>query len=429
MKRFFTLTLLLAACCFSPGAFDQKDKVVEASGKRKPDWIGKSDPSHFAVTEVAPTLAAASEKCMASIRQYIVNAVAVNISSVEKMTTRQVTRDQLVSVMSDYSSVLMTEAGKLPYLNDITLSNAESVYWERIYSRKTKTYRYEYSVLYPFPETTRRQLIEAFLAVDDAKQADYERLRDELETIADLDRIQQNVNELDGLYGYFFDATRKGAVETLRRNYLALYNGISIEVESEMPGACVYSLRLGGRRVVTARPPRLQSESALGMDVRPCGEGLYLLTYDPQYASPADVNKIDLAYLFGGARVSRTIYFDPAEGKVAVLPKGVVRFEQTGGVLRGTVRLHVSGAQAEVRGVVFRNPADGARLATAKVEPVRIEEGERTLSFETAAVLARPANGLDVVRGSLAIFNPADGKTAEIDFILPYELTVKQLKK
>ena len=84
------------------------------------------------------------------------------------MATRQITRDQLVSAMSDYSSVLMTEAGQLPYLNDITLSNAEAVYWERIYSKKTKTYRYEYSVLYPFPEQTRRQLIEAFVAADAA---------------------------------------------------------------------------------------------------------------------------------------------------------------------------------------------------------------------------------------------------------------------
>ena len=51
---------------------------------------------------------------MASIRQYIVNAVAVNVSSVEKMATRQITRDQLVTAMSDYSSALMTEAGQLP---------------------------------------------------------------------------------------------------------------------------------------------------------------------------------------------------------------------------------------------------------------------------------------------------------------------------
>lgn len=425
MKRLLSLALLLSAFCISSEAFAQKDKVVESSSKRKPDWIGKSDPSHFAVTEVGETLSAASDKCMASIRQYIVNAVAVNISSAEKMTTRQVTRDQLVSVMSDYSSVLMTEAGKLPYLNNITLSNAEAIYWERIYSKKTKTYRYEYSVLYPFPEATRRQLIEAFLAIDDAKQAEYERLRAELETIADIDRIQQNVNELDGLYDYFFDATRKGAVETLKRNYLALYNGLSIEVESETPGACIYSLRLSGRRAVTARPPRLQSESALEMNVKPYGDNLYLLTYNPEYASPADVNKIDLTYLFGGARVSRTIYFDPAEGKVVVLAKGVVRFEQADGLLRGTLQLRVNGAQAEVRELVFWNPADGARFVAAKVEPALVTEGERTVSFETAAALARAMNELDVVKGSITIYNPAEKKTAEINFTLPYKLTTK----
>lgn len=110
MKRLLTFALLLSACCISSGAFAQKDKVVEASGKRKPTGSGSPIPSHFAVTEVGETLSAASDKCMASIRQCIVNAVAVNISSAEKMTTRQVTRDQLVSVMNDYSSVLMTEA-------------------------------------------------------------------------------------------------------------------------------------------------------------------------------------------------------------------------------------------------------------------------------------------------------------------------------
>lgn len=124
MKRLLSISLLLAALCISTAAFAQKDKVVEASSKRKPAWIGSSDRSHFAVTEVGETLAAASGKCMASIRQYIVNAVAVNVSSVEKMATRQITRDQLVTAMSDYSSALMTEAGQLPYLNNITLSNA-----------------------------------------------------------------------------------------------------------------------------------------------------------------------------------------------------------------------------------------------------------------------------------------------------------------
>lgn len=127
---------------------------------------------------------------MASIRQYIVNAVAVNVSSVEKMATRQITRDQLVTAMSDYSSALMTEAGQLPYLNNIT-SRTPRRSTGAICSKKTKTYRYEYSVLYPSRSRHGGARSEAFVAIDDAKQAEYERLRRELGTITDIDRIRR----------------------------------------------------------------------------------------------------------------------------------------------------------------------------------------------------------------------------------------------
>lgn len=425
MKRLLPISLLLAALCISTAAFAQKDKVVEASSKRKPAWIGSSDRSHFAVTEVGETLAAASGKCMASIRQYIVNAVAVNVSSAEKMATRQITRDQLVTAMSDYSSALMTEAGQLPYLNNITLSNAEAVYWERIYSKKTKTYRYEYSVLYPFPEQTRRQLIEAFVAIDDAKQAEYERLRRELGTITDIDRIRLAVNELDGLYDYFFDATRKGDVETLRRNYRALYNAVSIEVESEAPGECVYSLRLDGRPATTAVQPRLKSESVLEMAVKPYGDGRYLLSYDPQYASPTDINKIEVLYLFGGARVSQTIFFNPAGDAVSVRPKGTLRIEQSGGVIRGTMQLRVSGTAAEVRRIVLFNPADGARIVAERIEPSQLAAGDCSVTFEAQGSISPATDGVDVLRGSIGFGNSADGKASEADFTLHYKLTTK----
>ena len=379
----------------------------------------------FDATRKGETLAAASGKCMASIRQYIVNAVAVNVSSAEKMATRQITRDQLVTAMSDYSSALMTEAGQLPYLNDITLSNAEAVYWERIYSKKTKTYRYEYSVLYPFPEQTRRQLIEAFVAIDDAKQAEYERLRRELGTITDIDRIRLAVNELDGLYDYFFDATRKGDVETLRRNYRALYNAVSIEVESEAPGECVYSLRLDGRPATTAVQPRLKSESVLEMAVKPYGDGRYLLSYDPQYASPTDINKIEVLYLFGGARVSQTIFFNPAGDAVSVRPKGTLRIEQSGGVIRGTMQLRVSGTAAEVRRIVLFNPADGARIVAERIEPPQLAGGDCSVTFEAQGSISPATDGVDVLRGSIGFGNSADGKASEADFTLHYKLTTK----
>lgn len=308
MKR---LILAVALSLLTVATYAQREKRIEASDKRKPDWIGRSDASAFSVTEVGESLAAASERCMASIRQYIVNSVAVNVSSTETMTTRQISRDNLMSVMNDYSSVLMTEAGQLPFLNGITLSNAEATYWERIYDKRTKSYRYEYSVRYPFTETTRRTLVDAFLAIDNAKVARFEQLRAELETIVDLDRIPQALNELDGLDNYFFDTTRKNDVATLRRNYLGLYDRISIEVEEQTTGRCVYSLRLAGRPVTSSVRPRLTSQSAIELVVEPYADSRYLLTYNAEYASPQDINTVEIRYPIGGGRIARTVYFEP----------------------------------------------------------------------------------------------------------------------
>ena len=308
MKR---LIIAVALSLLSVAVYAQKEKRIEASDKCKPDWIGRSDASAFSVTEVGESLAVASERCMASIRQYIVNSVAVNVSSTETMTTRQVTRDRFISVMNDYSSVLMTEAGQLPYLNGITLSNAEATYWERIYDKRTKSCRYEYSVRYPFTEETRRSLVDAFLAIDNAKVARFEELRAELETIVDLDRIPRIINELDGLDEYFFDTTRKNDVATLRRNYTGLYDRVSIEIEEQTTGRCLYSLRLAGRLVTSSVRPRLTSQSAIELVVAPCDDGRYLLTYNAEYASPQDINTVEIRYPLGGGRIARTLYFEP----------------------------------------------------------------------------------------------------------------------
>ncbi len=313
LKYWLRMLLPLMFVAVSTTAFAQKEKVVESSAKHKPAWIGRSDQSSFAVTEVGETLAAASDRCMNSIRQHVINAVAVNISSTETMTSRQISQNALHTVMNDYSSVLMTEAAKLPYLNNLSLSNAEETYWEKIYDKKTKRYRYEYSVRYPFTEQTRRQLVEAFLAIDNAKVAQMEQLKAELDTFTDIDRITRAVNELDGLHQYFFDATRRQEAETLRRNYLAQYARISIEPEEETLGRCIYSLRLNGRRMTTAVTPRLKCESAIEMQVKAYDNNRYLLTYNAKYASKSDINTLEILYPFGGARVSRTLHFDPAQ--------------------------------------------------------------------------------------------------------------------
>lgn len=424
MKKLLTFALL--PLLLAPAAlFAQKEKVVDASDREKPAWIGRSDPSAICVTEVGETLAEASARCMASIREQVINSVAVNVCSAETMTRRQVTQDRLMSVMSDYSSVLMTEAAKLPFLSDLSLSNAEAIYWERIYSKKSKRYCYEYSVRYPFPAQTRRQLIDAFLAIDGAKCARCEELRREAETLVNIDLIRQAVEELDGLERYFFDATRRSDVSTLRNIYRQLYDRLSIRVEAESCGSCLYSLRLDGRKVTTSVQPRLKSESAVEMAVRPVADTLYLLTYNPEYASPGDLNRIEVLYLLGGRRIAHTLAFDPAQNKVSVRPVGTVHLEQGDGVVRGSLRLRVTGEGARVTRIELRNPADGKRLAAERIEPTALAAGERTVRFACTGAAAAARQGIAAIRGTVTVVK-SDSTAAEIPFTLPYQLTTNQ---
>lgn len=291
-------------------AWAQKEKVVEQSDKRRPEWIGCSTSSTIAITETGKTLAEVQEKALASIRQNIINSVAVNITSTEEMTSRQVSKDNLYSVMHDYTSTLMTEAAKLPFMSNISLSNAKDIYWEKIYSKADKTYRYEYSVCYPFDEIERRNLVREFLAIDNKKVAELEALRREAETLTDLDRIPRALNALEELHAYFFDEVRRNETQEVMKNFRGLYKQVSIEVEEEQAGECIYSLRISGRRVVTSIPARLKSDSALDMAVKAIDNERYMLSYDASYASPRDINSIEISYPMGAVKVSRTITFE-----------------------------------------------------------------------------------------------------------------------
>lgn len=315
MKEIAKYLIAVAMLVVSAPVMAQRDKVVEASSKERPSWIGTYKDSAITVTETGSSLSEVSERALASIYQHILNSIAVSVTSSEMLVSKSVSYDNLTSVMQDYTSVLMTEAAKIPYISNISLMNAEEIYWEKIYSRKEKSYRYEYSVRYPFDEATRKKLVTEFIAIDNAKSAEMNALRDELNTITDLDRIGRALNALDVLGNYFFDATRKNEAEALKRDFRAIYSQIRIEIEEESAGRCVYALRFSNRNVTTSIPVRLKSSSATEMSVSAIDGNRYLLTYDPTYASTTDFNTIEVLYLFGGRRVGKVIHFDSPDKK------------------------------------------------------------------------------------------------------------------
>jgi hypothetical protein len=85
---------------------------------------------------------------------------------------------------------------------------------------------------------------------------------------------------------------------------------VTLNVEEQGEGYCIFAIMLDGRAVITSVGARLRSDSALEMTVRAVENNRYMLTYNPEYASPKDINSIEIIYPFGGISVSKTIYFD-----------------------------------------------------------------------------------------------------------------------
>lgn len=315
MRSLVKIALLATLLLSAQTAEAHKEKIVEQSNETRPEWIGHTTSTTIAITEVAPTLAEAQERAINSIRQHIINSVAVNISANELLFTRQISQNGTHNITHDYTSAIRSEAAKLPFVSNISLSNASDIYWVRIYSKTSKEYRYEYSVCYPFDKATRTELVNSFLAIDNAKYKELVRLREGVATITNLDEIALAINSLDELHNYFFDETRRNEASTIKKNYLALYPQIGIEIEEEEAGKCIYSLRIAGRRVTTSIPVRLRSESAIEMTVKALEGNRYQLTYNPEYASRQDINTIEIIYPFGAVKVARTITFDAPKDK------------------------------------------------------------------------------------------------------------------
>ena len=90
-----------------------RDRVVEKSGKT-PDWLMTSGRDGFSVFARADDISSARDKCLEDIRQYIVNSIAANITSVETSTTDLHNRDGIETLYTTYNSELKTAAAKLP---------------------------------------------------------------------------------------------------------------------------------------------------------------------------------------------------------------------------------------------------------------------------------------------------------------------------
>lgn len=428
MKRVITfLPLLFLLLSVTVSA---QDKIVERSAKKAPAWIGTANPDSFTVSATDATLDGAQHKCMADIKQNIITTIAANITSEEKYKASQITENELMTVLEDYSSDVKTQGAILPFLTGISISNATDIYWEKHYVKNEKRYYYIYHIQYPFTKAERTKWTNEFLRLDGAQYDKYLQLKQQFNTFTNVEFIERAIGELETLGGYFFDRTRRNEVKTLQQNYSALYGNITISPISAALGEYRFCMLIDNRAVTTSKQAKIKSEYATNVIVKQNDDKTYVVTYNHEYCTDEDDNTIDISYLFGGRNLKHTIFFDVRENKVSVIPQGVIS-------MRYLYENGDSCATALSVEMVLRSMYDNKFVVkdiTLRVPQIQedIQSGELNMPFNgkgthavgfTYKLSKKPVEEDSFITGgSINLYNPMTDKVINLPLKLPYKI-------
>jgi hypothetical protein len=437
MKRY--LIIFLFVLLASPQLSAQQ-KVVESSAKKAPAWIGISEDNYIIVSAENATLDGAKKSCLANIQQSIISSVAVHISSTEQLYESMVNNGYNENITRSYESRIEAIAANLPIIQGITLDKAE-IYWKKIYDKSDKSYKYEVHAKYPFSAQERNALVAEFDAIENEHNEKFKQISDAFDTFTEVEYIGRAINDLEALYKYYIDQTRKAEVKALMENYRKLYSAISIVPYYNSLGENVFYLNLDGRHMVTSRRPVIRSEYATEIEVSLIEDNLYRIVYNYEYCQPEDDNKIEISYQFANNAVAHyAFYFDVAKGKVEVIPYGQIELDVTlvnaASIEEGEESIP-SAQIAQIKGYLdLRCKQQGQFKVTAlnlsfdglniRVNPeIEAEfegKGNHRIAFDVESAFDTIKRREGIASGTITVQNLDSKKSAEIRFHLPYKI-------
>lgn len=148
-------TICIWLSSFSIPASGQKSsRVIEASSRKKPQWLGISTDDYLAVMGEGTTLETAQESALQSLRKQISDGIAVQVMSKTEIfivnsngISREEIRNSIVSTSVD-----------LPGIKGILLSKASDAYWVKL-RHPDGSISYQYFTRYPFGNAELQMLI------------------------------------------------------------------------------------------------------------------------------------------------------------------------------------------------------------------------------------------------------------------------------
>lgn len=303
------LTYILCSLLLFTSSLSAQWKVVENSHKPKPAWVGGAERNYLIVSAEANSLESAKEKLLISLKEQIVGTAATRILSETTIRREQATTGQETDYTENISSYVKSKVAYIPFISEVSLSKAKDFYWEKLYNKQTKTYKYEYHLRYLFTDFDAMALVNQFNERENALNSKLSGYENRLESVGSLEEIDRTLNELKAFITEFdADDARRAQTEQLSNNYRKLYSYIIIKEEpSAEKGSATIGLYLQNRPVITQQKPQLLSNCAVRLSSRAEGH-LFYVTYDGTACYADDENYIDIRFRFGNRIATQRIY-------------------------------------------------------------------------------------------------------------------------
>jgi hypothetical protein len=288
-------------------------KVMEKSTKKTPAWVNGIEKNFLIVSATAGNVEEAKEKILNNLREQIVQAVAVNVqASTDFHVQESVSNGQVRQFLETIGTTIQAKSGNVPFLSRIALSNAVDYYWEKLQDKKTKAVTIVYHVKYPFPAIDLQQLVFEFKEAEEKMTTQLSALCESLDTITNVEDISKNIVALQQLQKMFDDG-RKGRAAACINNYRNLYTYLSLEESAHRAGELSCQLMLNGKLAATLQKPRVKSNCADNIRIKPHNNGSVDVSYQTEGCYADADNYIEVTYNFGGQHVAQKFFFTVKE--------------------------------------------------------------------------------------------------------------------
>lgn len=303
IKHFFLVILFL-----SVSSLICAQEIVERSQKKRPYWVGQVLENYLITSATAPTLEEAQQKCLNSVKVQILESVAQNIEFSTETIIEQLTHNQDVQ-----SDIIFRQKGKnsvvnLPYVQGVSMANAEEAYWECLEDRNTHERSYMFTLLYPYPYAEYIKLKNEFEKMDSEMVSMVVKIKKALPYVNSVDSVESSIVSLELAKNYFFDAHRKETVDELIHQYKNFLKQLNIE--STRIEKCKFRMWLAhdGNVVECSYMPKCKSETATKIQCKIDDES-YVVTFSDEYCISDDDNVIDIVFRLEYATLKHKLHF------------------------------------------------------------------------------------------------------------------------